>query len=38
MSHGGSQAQVKAAGRLRLEGKEYIVADGDIITFPLSTS
>ena len=33
MSHGGSQAQVKAAGRLRLEGKEYIVADGDIITF-----
>ena len=33
MSHGGSQAQVKAAGRLRLEGKEYVVADGDIITF-----
>ncbi|MBP7763705.1 MAG: YchF family ATPase [Deltaproteobacteria bacterium] len=33
MSHGSSQAQVKAAGRLRLEGKEYIVADGDIITF-----
>lgn len=33
MAHGGSQAQVKSAGRLRLEGKEYIVADGDIITF-----
>jgi len=24
---------VKSAGRLRLEGKEYVVADGDIITF-----
>jgi ribosome-binding ATPase YchF (GTP1/OBG family) len=24
---------VKSAGRLRLEGKEYIVQDGDIITF-----
>ena len=33
MTHSGSQAQVKAAGRLRLEGKEYVVADGDIITF-----
>jgi len=33
MSHGGSQTQVKSAGRLRLEGKEYIVQDGDIITF-----
>jgi len=29
----GSAAQVKAAGKLRLEGKEYIVQDGDIITF-----
>jgi hypothetical protein len=33
IAHGGSQAQVKSAGRLRLEGKEYIVQDGDIITF-----
>lgn len=33
MIHGGHQAQVKAAGRLRLEGKEYVVQDGDIITF-----
>lgn len=32
-AHGGSAAQVKAAGRLRLEGKEYIVQDGDIINF-----
>ncbi len=31
--HGGSVAQLKSAGRLRLEGKEYIVQDGDIITF-----
>lgn len=29
----GSAAQVKAAGKLRLEGKDYIVQDGDIITF-----
>jgi GTP-binding protein YchF len=33
MAHGGSQAHVKSAGRLRLEGKDYIVQDGDIITF-----
>ncbi|MDI6742200.1 MAG: DUF933 domain-containing protein, partial [Smithella sp.] len=33
IAHGGSQAQVKSAGRLRLEGKEYIVQDGDIVTF-----
>jgi hypothetical protein len=32
-AHGGSASQVKAAGRLRLEGKEYIVQDGDIINF-----
>jgi ribosome-binding ATPase YchF (GTP1/OBG family) len=33
IAHGGSAGQVKSAGRLRLEGKEYIVQDGDIITF-----
>lgn len=33
IAHGGSAANVKSAGRLRLEGKEYIVQDGDIITF-----
>jgi len=33
IAHSGSTAGVKAAGRLRLEGKEYIVQDGDIITF-----
>jgi ribosome-binding ATPase len=30
---GKSVAQVKSAGKLRLEGKEYIVKDGDIINF-----
>lgn len=30
---GKSAAGVKSAGRMRLEGKEYIVKDGDIITF-----
>ena len=33
MAHGGAYGGVKAAGRLRLEGKEYIVRDGDIINF-----
>lgn len=33
MASGGSAASVKSAGRLHLEGKEYIVRDGDIITF-----
>jgi GTP-binding protein YchF len=30
---GSSHAGAKAAGKLRLEGKEYIVQDGDIINF-----
>ncbi len=29
----GSEKAVKAAGKVRLEGKEYVVADGDIINF-----
>ncbi len=29
----GSEAKVKEAGKLRLEGKEYIVQDGDIMHF-----
>ena len=29
----GSEAKMKAAGRLRVEGKEYVVNDGDIINF-----
>ncbi|MGV8057701.1 MAG: DUF933 domain-containing protein [Smithellaceae bacterium] len=33
VAYGKTEAAVKAAGRMRLEGKEYIVKDGDIITF-----
>ena len=29
----GSEAAVKAAGKLRIEGKEYTVADGDVMHF-----
>jgi len=29
----GSEKAVKAAGKIRLEGKEYVVRDGDIINF-----
>jgi hypothetical protein len=30
---GGLMSQAKASGKIRLEGKEYIVHDADIITF-----
>ena len=29
----GSELAVKEAGRLRIEGKEYVVQDGDIVFF-----
>jgi ribosome-binding ATPase YchF (GTP1/OBG family) len=29
----GSEAALKAAGKLRQEGKEYVVADGDVMHF-----
>jgi hypothetical protein len=29
----GSEKAVKAAGKIRLEGKEYVVCDGDVINF-----
>jgi hypothetical protein len=32
-AYGSTMAGAKAAGKLRLEGKDYIVKDGDIITF-----
>lgn len=32
MAHGGSFAKVKEAGLWRLEGKEYVVKDGDILS------
>ncbi|MCS2900736.1 DUF933 domain-containing protein [Bacteroides thetaiotaomicron] len=31
----GSEAAVKEAGKLGVEGKEYVVQDGDIMHFPL---
>ncbi len=33
IAHGETLAGAKSAGRLRLEGKDYIVQDGDIISF-----
>ena len=32
-SNYGSEAKVKEAGKLRVEGKEYIVKDGDVMHF-----
>lgn len=29
----GSEAAARAAGRLRIEGKEYVIADGDVVHF-----
>ena len=29
----GSESAVKAAGKLRVEGKEYVVSDGDVMHF-----
>jgi ribosome-binding ATPase YchF (GTP1/OBG family) len=29
----GSEAKVKEAGKLKVEGKEYIVQDGDVMHF-----
>ncbi|MEO6791842.1 MAG: DUF933 domain-containing protein, partial [Ornithinibacter sp.] len=29
----GSMAAAKAAGRVRIEGKEYVMADGDVVEF-----
>ena len=29
----GSMAEAKAAGRVRMEGKEYVMADGDVVEF-----
>jgi GTP-binding protein YchF len=29
----GSEAAAKAAGRMRLEGKDYVMADGDVVEF-----
>ena len=29
----GSEAKVKEAGKMRVEGKEYVVQDGDVMHF-----
>jgi ribosome-binding ATPase YchF (GTP1/OBG family) len=29
----GSEAALKAAGKMRVEGKEYVVKDGDVMHF-----
>jgi ribosome-binding ATPase YchF (GTP1/OBG family) len=29
----GSMAAVKAAGKVRIEGKDYVMADGDVVEF-----
>jgi hypothetical protein len=28
-----SEQELKAAGKMRLEGKDYIMQDGDVVTF-----
>ena len=33
LEHFGSEHAIKSAGKLRMEGKEYVVADGDIMHF-----
>lgn len=33
---GGDEKQIKAKGKLRLEGKEYVVADGDVLNIRFS--
>ena len=32
----GSAAQARESGRMRLEGKDYVIADGDVVTFRFS--
>ena len=34
----GSEAAVRAAGKLRMEGRKYVVQDGDIIFFKFNVS
>jgi len=33
LESGGSESKCKASGKLRQQGKEYIMADGDIVHF-----
>ena len=34
----GSEAAVKAAGKMRLEGKDYVMADGDVVEFKFNVT
>ena len=34
---GGGEAGARDAGKLRLEGKDYVVADGDVLHFRFAT-
>lgn len=38
IKHQGNEAQVKAEGKYRQQGKEYIVEDGDVIFFKFNVS
>ena len=31
----GGEAKAKEAGKMRVEGKEYVVQDGDVMHFPV---
>jgi ribosome-binding ATPase YchF (GTP1/OBG family) len=31
--HHGSMADAKAAGKVRMEGKDYVMKDGDVVEF-----
>ncbi len=33
LMEGGSEAALKAAGKIRLEGKDYVVQDGDVVNY-----
>jgi ribosome-binding ATPase YchF (GTP1/OBG family) len=34
----GSMAAAKAAGKVRMEGKDYVMADGDVVEFRFQTT
>ncbi|MEO8330291.1 MAG: DUF933 domain-containing protein, partial [Candidatus Nanopelagicales bacterium] len=34
----GSMNEAKAAGRVRMEGKDYVMSDGDVVEFRFQTT
>jgi ribosome-binding ATPase YchF (GTP1/OBG family) len=34
----GSMASAKSAGKVRIEGKDYVMADGDVVEFRFGTT